>query len=395
MRRLSAVLALVVAACAGQELAPVTTAEEPMPTTTTTVVTTTTTAPDATTTTEMETTSTTTLPPFEGLSYELVAELDFPIHLVPWAPGQALLATKDGRVWTFDGEAVAETAVLDIRDQVADRGEQGLLAVAVHPDDSDRVFVHYSANNGDTVVSEVTWDGEGLVDEHTLLRLGQPAGNHNGGMLQFGHDGRLYLGLGDGGGGGDPFGHGQNTDTLLGGLVAIDVDDPDSAAELFQYGLRNPWRFWIEDDLVYIADVGQAAFEEVSVARLEPGVNYGWPITEGLHCFSPPTGCDTEGITLPVVEVTHRDAGTCSITGGVVYRGAGIPEIDGHYFYSDYCGGYLRSFVYDEAQLVEEADWTDEVGGPAGRVVSFGLDGDGEMYVLTVDRLLRVVADRG
>jgi glucose/arabinose dehydrogenase len=392
MRRLSA-LALFAAACTGQEIAP-TTAADPIPTTTTTTGATTTTALTETTTTEVDTTTTSTLPPLRGLSYQEVAGADFPIHLVPWTSEGSLLATKDGRLWTFDGQTVSDTPVLDIRDQVADRGEQGMLAVAVHPDDSDRVFVHYSANNGDTVISELAWDAAGLTESRIHLRLGQPAGNHNGGMIQFGPDGRLYLGLGDGGGAGDRFGHGQNTDTLLGGLVAIDVDGGEGEAELFQYGLRNPWRFWIEEDLIYIADVGQSAFEEVSVSVLEPGINYGWPITEGLHCYSPPTDCDTSGITLPVIEVSHQDSGTCSITGGVVYRGAAIAEVDGHYFYSDYCAGYLRSFVYSDGSAVEETDWTDQVGN-AGRVVSFGLDHDGEMYVLTVDRVLRVVADRG
>jgi hypothetical protein len=213
-------------------------------------------------------------------------------------------------------------------------------------------------------------------------------------MLQFASDGYLYLGLGDGGGSNDRFGNGQNTDTLLGGLVRFDVDDPEAAPELYQYGLRNPWRFWIEGSVIYVADVGQNAFEEVSVASLEPGVNYGWPITEGLHCFRPSSGCDTSGLTPPVIEVGHGDAGTCSITGGVVYRGTAIPEIDGHFFYSDYCGGYLRSFRYEDGVVVEEADWTDQMG-VAGRVTGFGIDGQGEMYLTTTDRLLKVVANRG
>jgi glucose/arabinose dehydrogenase len=210
-------------------------------------------------------------------------------------------------------------------------------------------------------------------------------------------DGALFLGLGDGGGANDGFGNGQNIDTLLGGLVRIEVDAPDPSAELFQYGLRNPWRFWIDqlgDDLVYIADVGQNAYEEVTVAALDPGVNYGWPVTEGLHCFRPGSGCDTTGLTLPVIEVEHGDSGTCSITGGIVYRGRAIPEIEGHYFYSDYCGGYLRSFRHEDGEAVDQTDWTDQVG-TAGRVASFGVDGEGEIYVLATDRILKLVPDRG
>jgi glucose/arabinose dehydrogenase len=311
----------------------------------------------------------------------------------PWIEGFALIATKDGQVWQYDGNQVAQTPSLDISDQVRNNGEQGFLSIAIHPDDTNRLFAHYSDNSGNTVVSEFKWDNGSFVDEQVLLRVDQPAGNHNGGMLQFGPDGALYLGLGDGGGANDRFGNGQNTNTLLAGLVRIDVDNPGTAPELFQYGVRNPWRFWIDGDLIYIADVGQNTYEEVDVAALEAGTNYGWPITEGLHCFRPSSGCDTSGITLPVIEVTHGDAGTCSITGGFVYGGEAIPEIDGHYFYSDYCGGYLRSFRYESGQAVEERDWTDEVGVP-GSVVSFGRDGQGEMYVLTTNTLLRLVAVR-
>ena len=229
--------------------------------------------------------------------------------------------------------------------------------------------------------------------ERVLLRLDQPAANHNGGMIQFGPDGLLYLGLGDGGGAGDRFGHGQNAATLLGGLVTLSVDgEPDPT--LFAYGLRNPWRFWIDGDLIYIADVGQDRFEEITVAPLEPGLNFGWPITEGLNCFRPASGCDTEGLTLPQVEVPLGEAGGCAITGGVVYRGGAIPELVGHYFYSDFCGGYLRSFRYAAGQVVDESDWTDQVGVP-GQVASFGIDPAGEMYVLTTDGVYRVVAVRG
>ena len=312
--------------------------------------------------------------------------------MVPWTPGFEMVATKDGQVFLYDGDQLSQGPVLDISDQVHNEGERGLLSIAVHPDDTNRVFLHYSANGGDTVVSQLTWENEALTDEQVLFTHEQPARNHNGGMVQFGPDGALYLGLGDGGGANDTFGNGQNTDTLLGGLVRIDVDG-DGEASLWQYGLRNPWRFWIEGDLVYIADVGQNAYEEINVSDLGEGVNYGWPITEGLHCFNPSSGCDTSGLTLPVIEVSHGDAGTCSITGGLVYRGSAIPEIDGHFFYSDYCGGYLRSFVYRDGEVAEETDWTEQVG-VAGNVPSFGVDGSGELYVLTTENILKLVPVR-
>jgi glucose/arabinose dehydrogenase len=388
----------LISACngSGQELAPTSSSPPSSETTTTTTRATTTTMASGTTTATVPPTTTTTLPELQSLAYEEIARVDFPIQLVPFRDDLDLLATKDGQLYLVeDQQTLRESPVLDLGGQVRNSGEQGLLSIAVS-DDTSRVFVHYSANSGDTVVSEFDWDGTELVDERVLLRLDQPAGNHNGGMLQFGSDGGLYLGLGDGGGANDTYGNGQNTDTLLGGLVRIDVDAPEPEAELYQYGLRNPWRFWIdrvEGDLIYIADVGQNAYEEVSVAPLEPGTNYGWPITEALHCFRPSSGCDSAGITLPVVEVGHGDGGTCSITGGIVYRGGAIPEITGHYFYSDYCGGYLRSFRFENGGIVDETDWTDQVG-TAGSVASFGVDGDGEMYVLTTDRILKVVAAR-
>jgi len=362
-----------------------------------------TTRASALTTTALTTTATpptasaapgTTLAPLRSLAYEETARLGFPIQLVP-APGGAtsLLALKDGRVFAFDDGVVGESPLLDIGDRVRNQGEQGLLSIAAHPEDANRLFAHYSAADGDTVVSEFSLaeapgaPPSGPPAEKVLLRLDQPASNHNGGMIQFGPDGGLYLGLGDGGGANDAYGHGQNRDSLLGGLVRIDVDG-GGEPELFQHGLRNPWRFWIDGDAVYIADVGQADFEEITVAPFQRGVNHGWPITEGLHCFRPPSGCDTAGLTLPVVEVRHGDAGACSITGGVVYRGAAIPELDGAYLFSDYCGGFLRGLVDGEV-----VDYTEQVGD-AGSVVSFGVDGSGEVYVLTTERVLKLVAAR-
>ena len=392
------VLALTACTGSGQDLAPTTSASPDPATTTTTgpATTTTSAAPVPTVGTETPTTTTTTtLPELASLRYEEIARIDFPIHLVPWIGGFEMVATKDGQVYLYDGMRISQSPVLDISGQVRNTGEQGVLSIAAHPEDAERIFLHYSANDGDTVVSEFTWDNEALVDERVLLRLDQPASNHNGGMLQFGPDDALYLGLGDGGGANDTYGNGQNTDTLLGGLVRIDADASEPVAELYQYGLRNPWRFWIEDDLIYIADVGQNAYEEVSVAPLRPDTNYGWPITEGLHCFRPSSGCDSTGLTLPVVEVQHGDGGTCSITGGIVYRGSAIPEVNGQYFYSDHCGRYLRSFRYEDGEAVDQTDWTDQVGITSGRVLSFGLDRAGELYVLTTGGIFKLVAERG
>ncbi len=389
----SLAMLLLVSACTAAQPAPTTvpvtvTTESPAPATT--AATTTTIAPA---TTAAPSTTTTTLPPLEGLAYEEVAgDLPFPIALTS-LPGSdtALLATKDGVVWLMQDGALTSDPVLDIRGRVTNRGEQGLLGLVQHPEDRSRFYVHYTDRSGDTVVSEFKWDGS-VADpdsERVLLEVDQPASNHNGGMLQFGPDGMLYLGLGDGGAANDRFGNGQNPDTLLAGLVAIDVESGE--ARKVMSGLRNPWRFWIDGENVVIADVGQNAYEEISVAPLDSRANFGWPITEGLHCFRPSSGCDTTGLTLPIVEVRHGDGGACSITGGIVYRGSAIPEMNGRYFYSDYCGGWLRSV--DPLDPADVLDHTGDVG-VHGRVGSFGIDGAGEMYVLTTTTVIKVVPVR-
>ncbi len=347
----------------------------------------------ATTGTSAPAPPTTTIPPLISLTYtEIAGGLAAPIAMTAH-PGaeEAYLATKDGRVWLLRGAILDSQPVLDITDRVRNDGEQGLLGMALHPLDQSRLFVHYSDRSGDTVVSEFALTGAGgdASSERLLLQVGQPASNHNGGMIQFGPDGLLYLGLGDGGGAGDRYGTGQNPDTLLAGIVAIDVET--ASAQKIMSGLRNPWRFWIDGDRIVIADVGQNLYEEISVAPLGSGANFGWPITEGLHCYSPRSGCDTTGLTAPILEVEHGDAGTCSITGGVVYSGTAIPELEGRFLYSDYCGGWLRSVDPDDPS--GWIDHTAEVGVP-GNVLSFGIDGAGEVYVMTGDSLWRLTPVR-
>ena len=394
MRRLpQLVVALVVAACSNSGEPTTTAALTTSTAPTTTAPTTATTAPTTTAPT------TTTLTPLTGLAYEVVADdADFPIFLEPRADGELFLITKAGVVWQWQGEEFV--VHLDLRNQVSiQANEQGLLGMAWHPTDPERLFLHYSDNSGNTVISEFNRD-----EERVILQVNQPAANHNGGTIAFGPDGYLFIGLGDGGGGGDTFGTGQPVDDLLGNLLRIDVDgdpyaipagnpyaDSDGADEVWANGLRNPWRFWFDEDLIYIGDVGQNAYEEINVAPADAaGLNYGWPITEGLHCFEPASDCDLGGLTQPVVEVEHGDAGTCSIAGGVVYRGAAIPELTGHYFYSDFCGGWLRSFLIADGVATDVRDWTDQVGVP-GNVVSFGTDAAGEIYLLTTERVFRIV----
>lgn len=359
---------------------------------------TTTTTTGATTTTD-PTTTTAPLPALTSLAYtEIATGLPFPV-LFTFRPsdGQNFILTKNGQVWILTENGPEE--FLDISDRVTNSGERGLLGMAWHPTDPERLFLHYSDNNGDTVISEFV-DGQ----ERLILGVQQPAPNHNGGMIEFGSDGYLYIALGDGGGGGDSFGTGQPVDDLLASLLRIDVDggdpygipdgnpyaDGSGAPEVWASGLRNPWRFSFDEGLIYIGDVGQGAYEEINVAPADaPGLNYGWSITEGLHCFEPPQGCDTNGQTLPVLEVPHSDSGTCSIAGGVVYRGEAIPELAGHYFYSDYCGGYLRSFLYADGAATETRDWTDQVGDIGG-VISFGRSALGEVYVMNTETVYRI-----
>jgi glucose/arabinose dehydrogenase len=336
--------------------------------------------------------TTTTRAELMGLGYEpLELGLTFPIVMTA-RPGsdESWIATKDGKVWKISEDGLSAAPVLDLSAQVRNQGEQGFLGMELSRQDQDTVYVHYSASDGDTVVSEVRLASTGF-EERVLLRLDQPAPNHNGGMLQFGPDGRLYVGLGDGGGAGDRFGNAQDTDTLLGGIVGIDTTTGEAA--LWSHGLRNPWRFWFDGDSLYVGDVGQGRYEEIDVVAFDPaGFDFGWPITEASHCYLG-GGCEVAGMTLPVIEVEHGDAGTCSITGGVVYRGDAIPELAGHYLYSDYCGGWLRSFRWDGSEAVDLGDWTADTGVP-GSVVSFGIDGSGEVYILTPQDVFRLVARR-
>ena len=334
------------------------------------------------------------LPP-DSLRFVQVAHgAQNPIFLTA-TPGasHSYLAEQGGRVLFLQNDEIADAPVLDITEEVTFRGEQGLLGIALHPTQPARLFVHYSNRQGHTVLSEFSLSDDGRTadpdSERIIFFAQQPATNHNGGMVQFGPDGYLYLGLGDGGRAGDYYGHGQRPDTPLAALVRIDPDQVTS--EVWWYGLRNPWRFWIDEPtgLTYIADVGQDAYEEISVAMLsEPGLNFGWPITEGLHCYEPRQGCNTEGLTLPVLEIVHDDGGTCSVTGGMVYRGSSMPGLWGYYFYSDYCGGYLRSFRWNGSLATDLREWTPDLGS----VVSFGSDGSEEMYALTTGTVYRIEA---
>jgi glucose/arabinose dehydrogenase len=343
---------------------------------------------------------------------EIASGLNNPTHLTaPTGDDRLFVVEQVGRIRIIADGALQSTPFLDIESKVRSGGEQGLLSVAFHPDYTTNGFfyVNYTNNNGDTRVERYTVSGDpGVADPNSaklILAVDQPFANHNGGQLAFGLDGMLYIGMGDGGSGGDPFENGQNLSTLLGALLRIDVDagdpyaipsdnpfvgDQDVREEIWALGLRNPWRFSFDpaDGMLYIGDVGQNSWEEVNaVPAASAARNYGWNIMEGRHCFGAP-GCDQSGLTLPVIEYPTTGS-SCSVIGGFVYRGTAIPDVEGHYFYSDYCGGFLRGFTLTGGEAMEQTEWMIEDIGP---VLSMGKDDAGELYMLAQSgRVYRVV----
>ncbi len=285
---------------------------------------------------------------------------------------------------------------LDIRDRVGSGGERGLLSMAFHPRfrENGRVFVNYTDRRGHTHVAEFRADTAATradpASERRILFVRQPYANHNGGHVLFGPDGGLYVGMGDGGSAGDPGGRAQDPRSNLGKLLRITVDQsgiepppnqgPPRAIQPWALGLRNPWRFWFDEGLLYIADVGQNRWEEINVAPADSIViNYGWRTMEGAHCFINPA-CGKSGLYPPALEYGRADG--CSIIGGVVYRGTRVPALAGHYLYSDYCSGWLKSFRYANGAVTERRVW--DVPSP-GPVLSFGLDSRREVYLLALN----------
>ncbi len=299
---------------------------------------------------------------------------------------------QPGRIRILDDAAPAPHVFLDIRRKVESGfGEQGLLGLAFHPKyaENGRFFVNYTElRTGTTVVAEYRVGEDpnaARPEEKRLLTVRQPFANHNGGHIAFDPEGRLVVGLGDGGSGGDPQGHGQNAETLLGSFVRLDVDAAQPTPEPFAIGLRNPWRFSFDratGDL-WIGDVGQRSFEEIDrIPAGVSGVNLGWNVAEGRHCYGADE-CDQSGFLAPVVEVPRT--GSCdSITGGYVYRGSCLPDLVGTYFYGDYCDNWVRSVTLDaDGAVADSADWTDSLGVRLRGLSSFGEDARGELYVLS------------
>jgi glucose/arabinose dehydrogenase len=340
----------------------------------------------------------------QTIGADLVAGgFEAPVFLTAPADDTRLFVVdQPGRIWIVQDGVRLATPFLDISDLVSYGGERGLLGLAFHPDyaDNGRFFVDYTNSDGNTrvVAYQVSSDPNRADPNSAKVILGfdQPASNHNGGWLGFGPDGYLYISTGDGGGANNQYGNGQNPDSPLAKILRVDIDSGDPYAipptnpwangggipEAFVWGLRNPWRASFDGDMLYIGDVGQALWEEVDViTTADAGTNFGWSIMEGNHCFRADT-CDQTGLTLPVHEYSHNVG--CSITGGYVYRGAAIPALDGAYFFADYCIGFVSSFRYVDGTMTDYHPWAAEIGD-VGRILSFGEDAAGELYILSAN----------
>jgi glucose/arabinose dehydrogenase len=317
--------------------------------------------------------------------------------------GRLFVLEKQGRIRIIAGGAAVQQPFLDISALVRSSGnEQGLLGLAFHPDyeHNGRFFVAYTAQDAANTVAEYHVSGDGMKADggsgRVLFAVPDQFPNHNGGMLAFGPDGYLYISMGDGGSAGDPNGNGQNLNSMLAKVLRIDVDSATqpygiprdnpfaskagTRPEVWAYGLRNPWRFSFDRATgdMWIADVGQDAYEEVNFAPAgdKGGENYGWNLMEGTHCYKPPSGCNRDGLVLPLLDYGHA-GGNCSVTGGYVYRGKAYPSLVGRYLYADYCSGSVWAVTRDATGKAANAKVLD---GP-GSTSSFGEDESGELYV--------------
>lgn len=299
-------------------------------------------------------------------------------------PNRLYVVEQAGRIRIIRNGRVSPTPFLDIRSQVKSGGEQGLLSVAFHPRYASNglFYVDYTDRNGDTRVVEYRRSAGGAPARvRELLFLEDPYANHNGGLLLFGPDGQLYLGMGDGGSGGDPENRAQNLSSLFGKLLRIDVDRQGADWDIVGYGLRNPWRFSFDrvtGDL-YIGDVGQGEWEEIDwVARSDAGLkNYGWDVFEGNHDYEDKHPSGNGELVRPIYEYNHSEG--CSVTGGYVYRGRQLAGIQGRYFFGDYCSGTVWSFVEKDGK----ATAVKKYGFKVDQLASFGENARGELYLVS------------
>jgi glucose/arabinose dehydrogenase len=354
-----------------------------------------------------------------GLGTELVVRgLVEPTDVIEPPGLDALLVTeKPGRIVVIRDGRVLDEPLLDIEDSVSsDFNERGLLSIRAHPNfgANCRLFLFFTDSAGDSQIVEgiVSGTSPPTIDPDSLrliLQIPQKHRWHQSGSMIFGPDGYLWVSIGDGGGIGDPEGNGQNPRTLKGTVLKLDIDtvpytvpsdnpfveSSEGRPEVWAFGLRNPWRISIDPEtrLLYLPDVGQADFEELNIVSLsDGGANFGWPVTEGPSCFEDEE-CDTAEFTMPAYDYA-REGGNCAIIGGSVYRGSAIPELDGQYFFADFCGGWIRTLTYEKGQITSETDWEPQLGR-LGMITSFGTDAAGELYVTTFEGdLLKIVPVR-
>ena len=366
-----------------------------------------------------------TFSPTPLTAVRVAAGLTSPVYVAaaPGDTGRLFIVEQGGVIKILSGGSVLPTPFLDISSIVGSGGERGLFSVAFHPayDSNGYFFVDYTDSAGDTVIARYSVSaGDPNVanpGSAVLIKsIQQDFANHNGGQLQFGPDGYLYAGMGDGGSGNDPFNRAQDASSLLGKLLRLDVDSPPdyipgdnpyAAAglpldEIWAFGMRNPWRFSFDRltaDL-YIGDVGQDDHEEIDFqpAGSTGGENYGWRCMEGTACTGL-TGCtcNDPSLTLPIK--TYPTGSDCSITGGYVYRGCAMPDLAGTYFYSDYCSSFIRTLRYVDGVVTDELDRTAELTpneGSLSNVTSFGEDADGELYIVSHNGdIFKIVPDVG
>ncbi len=340
--------------------------------------------------------------------------LERPLHITHAGDGKGRLfiVEQPGRIKIFNNGTLQPSPFLDISDRVSCCGERGLLSMAFPPNFAAKgyFYVNYTNAAGNTVVSRFSTTAAGdtadPASESIILTVDQPFPNHNGGQIAFGPDGMLYIGMGDGGSGGDPLGSGQDLSSLLGKLLRIDVESgvqpyaipannpfvsiTSVRAEIWASGLRNPWRFSFDRESgdLYIADVGQNQYEEINfqAASSPGGENYGWNILEGNHCYQQPS-CSNQGLVNPVLEYDHAN-GDHSITGGVVYRGSIFPRMHGVYLFADFVsgriGGMRRSDTNFESTLLTDSDFS---------ISSFGEDENAEAYVADINGTVYRIED--
>jgi glucose/arabinose dehydrogenase len=343
---------------------------------------------------------------------QVAAGFDRPLFVAsePADARRLYVVEQTGRIQIVDNGIVLNQPFLDVSaivPQASGGDEYGLLGLALHPDfaQNGRFFIYYTRDSpygfvvaeyrrssNDPNVADPSSGSEVLTIEESEAPL---YGNHNGGMLAFGPDGYLYVGVGDGGSADDPNGNGQNIDRRLGKILRFDVENPQAPPAgnlpggnpyIWDYGLRNPWRFSFDrctGDL-YIGDVGQGTWEEINIELAGQGHNnYGWNVMEGMDCFQPPQGCSMDGLTLPVVQHNHQTGEGESITGGYVYRGNAIPALRGTYLYADFANLWIKTLVWKDGSLISQGDLTDDLqSGNLEGIASFGEDAAGELYVV-------------